>query len=67
MIAVTVNGEQHELEKGLTVADLLNHLNLNSAAIAVEINQQIKPRDTHQNTLIEVGDVVEIVTLVGGG
>ena len=67
VITVMINGEKQEFEAGLTVADLLIQLNLNSQAIAVEINQQVRPRDSHRTTQIEAGDVLEIVTLVGGG
>ena len=67
VIEVTINGDKKSFEPGLSVAELLAELNFNSRAIAVEINQQIQPRDTHQETKIEPGDVLEIVTLVGGG
>ena len=67
MVEVTINGEKRLFEPGLTIADLLEKLQMNSLAIAVEINQQIQPRDTHHRTRIESGDVLEIVTLVGGG
>ena len=67
MIEVTVNGKKHAFESGTTVAGLLDQLSLNTQAIAVEINQEISPRDKHGQTLITAGDVLEIVTLVGGG
>ena len=67
MIEVTVNGQKHAFESGTTVAGLLDQLSLNTQAIAVEINHEISPRDKHGQTLIATGDVLEIVTLVGGG
>lgn len=67
MIEVTINGETRLFEPPLTIADLLAQLRMNSRAIAVEINQQIQPRDMHHQTIIQSGDVLEIVTLVGGG
>lgn len=67
LIEVTINGEQQRVASSMTIADLLVELDLNSRAIAVEINQEIQPRNTHRQTTIQSGDVLEIVTLVGGG
>jgi sulfur carrier protein len=67
VVEVTINGEKRLFEPDLTIADLLAKLQMDSRAIAVEINQQIQPRNTHHQTRIESGDVLEIVTLVGGG
>ena len=67
VITATINGEAQELPIGCTVSDLLAKLGLKSRALAVEVNQQLKPRDVHAVTVIAEGDVLEIVTLVGGG
>ena len=67
MIEVTINGKTQTVDSELTLAELLERLSLNSRAIAVEINKQLKPRNTHWQTVVEPGDVLEIVTLVGGG
>jgi len=55
------------LSDGCTVSDLLAKLGLDSRALAVEVNQQLKPRNLHSVTVIAEGDELEIVTLVGGG
>jgi len=67
MMQVIVNGESRQFQSGISIADLLKLLKLNSRAMAVEVNQQLKPRDLHESTFINDGDVLEIVTLVGGG
>ena len=67
MVEVTINGDKRKLEPDLTITDLLAILEMKSPAIAVEINHQLQPRDTHDRTRIKSGDVLEIVTLVGGG
>ncbi|MDA7918545.1 sulfur carrier protein ThiS [Mariniblastus sp.] len=67
MINVTINGKKQPCGEGLTIAELLDSLGMNSRAIAVEINQQIQPRDTHCQVEVNDGDILEIVTLVGGG
>ena len=67
MIEITINERPHSVVKGITLAQLLVELEIQSPAIAVEINQQLRPRNQFDNTTLEAGDVVEIVTLVGGG
>lgn len=67
MITVIVNGDEHEVKVGSSIVDLLAQLNLNSRALAVEVNNELKPRDSHGSTVINAGDLLEIVTLVGGG
>jgi len=67
VIDVTINGKKQACDKGLTIVELLDSLGMNSRAIAVEINQQLQPRDTHCLVEVNDGDILEIVTLVGGG
>ncbi len=67
MIEITINERPRSVVEGITLAQLLVELEIQSPAIAVEINQQLRPRNQFDNTTLEAGDVVEIVTLVGGG
>jgi len=67
VIEVTINDSPETIAAGQTIAALLEQLKIGSPAIAVEINQQLKPRNTFKTTIINDGDVIEIVTLVGGG
>lgn len=64
---VTVNGREQELPAGTTIAALLDQLKLQSRYVAVERNRQLVPRQQHCGCVIESGDEMEIVTLVGGG
>ncbi len=65
-IAVTINGEAHEVPPG-SVAGLLENLGLPVQKIAVERNLEIVPRSAYGDTLVEAGDAYEIVQFVGGG
>ena len=67
MIEITINEQPRNVELGITLAQLLTELQIVSPAIAVEVNQQLRPRDQFENTILEAGDILEIVTLVGGG
>ena len=64
---VTLNGQQHELGREWSVAELLDDLNLEPVRVAVEINRQLISRGAFGTTPLDEGDIIEVVTLVGGG
>lgn len=64
---LSVNDQDTELRDGATVADLLTHLALSGTRVAVEVNKRLVRRAEHATTVLQAGDRVEIVTLVGGG
>jgi thiamine biosynthesis protein ThiS len=66
-VKISVNGEPRQVETGCTVAKLLEELKLQPRYLAVEQNQQLVPRTTHAACVLQAGDRIEIVTLVGGG
>jgi len=63
----TVNGDPLELPDGLSVADLLRRLGVRAERVAVEKNGAVVKRARHPEEKIAEGDVLEIVTFVGGG
>ena len=66
-MTITLNGEARELPGPATVADLLRHLGVRPEHVAVEVNRDLVPRSRHADRPIVEGDVLEVVTLVGGG
>lgn len=64
---VSLNGEIRELAASSTVKDLIAALDLEDAPCAVELNRAVVPKAEHGSTSLGEGDVLEIVTLVGGG
>jgi thiamine biosynthesis protein ThiS len=64
---LTVNGESHEVQDGLTVRGLIETLGLIEGPVAVELNRAVVPRALHATTPLNERDVIEIVHLVGGG
>ena len=67
MIDVTVNGQTQAFLPGTTVAQLLESLRLQARYVAVERNRDLVPRAQHGLCVLDAGDRLEIVTLVGGG
>jgi sulfur carrier protein len=64
---ITVNGEPRHLDGSVTVADLVDELDLSGRRIAVEVNEELVPRSTFSQHRLEDGDRIEIVHAIGGG
>lgn len=63
---VKINGEQLDFA-GKTLADFLATTNYDSKRIAVEKNGDIVPKAHYAETVLADGDVIEVVSFVGGG
>lgn len=64
---IQINGSTREVRSELTVAELLEELELRPEQVAVELNQRLVARRLRAETRLSEGDRVELVTLVGGG
>lgn len=62
---IKVNGEELQLEE-LTVVQLLETLGYQER-VAVECNEVIVPKSQYESYIVHSGDVVEVVSFVGGG
>ncbi len=69
MPRVIVNGEPKELERELTVMELLERINVKyrEVGLAVAVNEEVVPKSEYSTRKLREGDRVEIVQLVGGG
>ena len=67
MIELIVNGEPRTFPAPLTLAELVESLDLAGKRIAIERNGDIVPRSQHASTPLVSGDRLEIVVAVGGG
>jgi thiazole synthase len=65
-LSLTVNGEPRK-SVAATIAALVGELGLKPEKVAVEHNGTIIPRSTLATAALSDGDVLEIVTFVGGG
>ena len=66
-LRIRLNGEAVEVEPGTTLGALVDRLSPDRSRVAVERNREIVPRATLDDAQVENGDVIEVVTLVGGG
>jgi thiamine biosynthesis protein ThiS len=66
-MTVKINGERREIPDGLTVAALLEHLEISAGRVAIERNLGVLPRAAWRETAVQPDDSFEIVHFVGGG
>lgn len=69
LIPITVNGESREVVPGLSLPDLLRHLDLDPTrpGIAVALGGSVVRRADWPSTPVEEGDEIEIITATQGG
>jgi sulfur carrier protein len=66
-ITITVNGEPRTCGAGLNLPALLEQLGYRPQLVVVEFNGVILPRSQWPSLLVGEADVIEVVTIVGGG
>jgi sulfur carrier protein len=64
---ILLNNKSETLFDGLTVQKLLEDMNIKNKYFAVEINRKIIPKSVHSTHIIKDGDIIEIITAIGGG
>ena len=66
-IRISVNGEPRLCTAGLTLPMLLAELGYRPELVVVEFNGEILQRSLWQGQRVGEADVLEVVTIVGGG
>ena len=66
-LSIQFNGQSIDVPSGTTIATLLRDAEIRRKLVAVEVNLEIIPRERHEEYVVCEGDVIEAVTLVGGG
>lgn len=66
-IRIQLNGDERDVPSGLSVRQLLEHLELEPSLVVVERNREIVDWDRHGEVPVEEGDRLELVHFVGGG
>jgi len=64
---ILLNGDKRVVAQGLTLAKLLESLEVRTGSVAVEHNEKVIPRKDLGQVALNSGDKVEIVRFVGGG
>mgnify|MGYP000026357357 FL=1 len=67
MIEITVNGNTSKLDEPTNINEFLVLKGFEGRSVAVAVNSIVIRRTSFNNTIINDGDIVEIVRPVGGG
>ncbi len=67
MIKLVVNGKTRELEGSQDLVSFLESFGVNIQHIAVGYNGTVLEKDRFSETMLQDGDVLEVVRPVGGG
>ncbi|MGB3405648.1 MAG: sulfur carrier protein ThiS [Microcoleaceae cyanobacterium] len=67
LVQLQVNGETQSCYPHTKLPDFLAKMGYNPRLIAIEYNGEILHRQFWEQTEIKSGDILEIVTIVGGG
>ena len=63
---IKINGEKIDTDE-MNLSEYLKENNYQMQKIAIECNEEIVPKSQYESFILYSGDVVEIVSLVGGG
>jgi sulfur carrier protein len=66
-VRITINGEQKQIPDSVTIAGLLEFLNIQHQRVAVELNLDIVKKDRYGTTTVKEDDSLEIVSFMSGG
>lgn len=66
-VKIVINGEKREIADRLSIARLLEELNIRPERVVIELNRDIVSREKYGSAILKEGDALEIVHFVGGG
>ena len=64
---IKVNGKDKVLSGPLTLDALLEEMGIDRRGVAVARNRDVVLRSAYETTVLDDGDVLEVVRMVGGG
>jgi len=67
MAKIQLNGKEVEIQRNLSIKDLIKRYRLKENKIAIELNGTILPKDHYKNKKVKNNDKIEIVQFIGGG
>jgi sulfur carrier protein len=67
MAKIQLNGKKVEIQRNLSIKDLIKKYRLKENKIAIELNGTILPKDHYKNKKVKNNDKIEIVQFIGGG
>ena len=62
-----LNGETYVISQDISLFELLKYFDYNDSLLVLEYNHLICEKNKWKTTFIRHADIIEIVTIVGGG
>ena len=62
-----LNGQQYCTKQSINLSDLIHYFNYNDSLLVLEYNNLICNKKNWKKIFIKNNDIIEIVTIVGGG
>lgn len=66
-IQIELNGEAHSVDKGHTLQNLIDTLQMTGQALAVAVNRQVVSKQKWDGCVLQPHDRIDIVRAIGGG
>ena len=67
MLQVIINGKPKEIRELKNIFELLQDSKINPRAVVVEINNSLIQQEKWPETILNQGDIIEIISFMGGG
>jgi len=62
-----LNGKFYTTSSSITLLNLIEYFNYNSEILIIEYNKFICPKERWNKTYITHNDIIELISIVGGG
>ncbi len=66
LVCIRINGKNTALKKGVTVMNYLNDAKIAGRFLLV-LNDEVIPKSAYENTLLNSGDKLDIMSPISGG
>ena len=63
----SLNGQDYFIEQKITLFEIIQYFNYNNSLLVLEYNSLVCNKKEWKKIVIQDQDVIEIVTIVGGG
>lgn len=67
MANITFNGKTKSIEENISISDYIVTNNYKPNQVVVELNEVIIPSEKYEETILKEGDVLEVLSFMGGG
>lgn len=64
---ITVNGKMLDIPSGITIHGFLESRGIKPETVVIEYNYNLPPKESWPEIMINEGDNLEIIKMIGGG